>query len=206
MKSLFLLSLPLLTNILVVNGDITQQVLHDRDIPIVKSVAIIGKTKKSSYFFKKKIRDTNEYKIGGGASGTSTAFWLSNVFPNAANVFVTSTIFERNSYLGGRSTTVPIKDDFALGTIELGASIFVEANKNLMKATEKFNLKRTTLTALADQVSTKSRPGLGVWDGNDFLFEETGSYWDSMKAIWRYGLTPLKVSQVTNVCRNTDSL
>jgi prenylcysteine oxidase/farnesylcysteine lyase len=95
--------------------------------------------------------------------------------------------------LGGRSTTVAIKDDPTLGTIELGASIFVEANKNLMKATEKFGLKRTRLTALADEQSSSGRPGLGVWDGNEFLFEETGSYWDSMKAIWRYGLTPLKV-------------
>lgn len=127
-------------------------------------------------------------KLGGGASGTSTAFWLSNVFPD-----VSITIFERNNYVGGRSTTVPIKDDHSLGSIELGASIFVEANKNLMTATEKFGLKRTQLTALADDVTTSSRPGLGVWDGAEFLFEETGSYWDSVKAIWRYGLTPLKV-------------
>lgn len=103
---------------------------------------------------------------------------------------------------------MPIKDDAAtFGTIELGASIFVEANKNLMMATEKFNLNRTRNTALADELSTssgnlaalfsacakKARPGLGVWDGKEFLFEETGSYWDSMKAIWRYGFTPLKV-------------
>lgn len=87
---------------------------------------------------------------------------------------------------------MPIKDDPTQGTIELGASIFVEANKHLMAATEKFGLKRTRLTALADEVSTNSRPGLGVWDGDEFLFEETGSYWDSLKAIWRYGFTPLK--------------
>jgi prenylcysteine oxidase/farnesylcysteine lyase len=128
------------------------------------------------------------YSLGGGASGTSTAFWLRNIFPD-----ISITIFERNDYIGGRSTTVPIKDNVTLGTIELGASIFVEANKNLMKATEKFGLQRTRLTALADEVSTSTRPGLGVWDGKDFLFEETGSYWDSMKAIWRYGFTPLKV-------------
>lgn len=115
------------------------------------------------------------------------------MFPHEGNVQVTSTIFERNSYLGGRSTVVPIKGDYSLGTIELGASIFVEANKNLMLATEKFGLKRTRLTALEEEVAVKSRPGLGVWNGKEFLFQESGSYWDSMKALWRYGLTPLKV-------------
>ncbi|OAD05137.1 hypothetical protein MUCCIDRAFT_189216 [Mucor lusitanicus CBS 277.49] len=150
--------------------DFQQHVLQDKDTPIVKSVAIIG----------------------GGAAGTSTAFWLSNVFPHKGSVQVTSTIFERNSYLGGRSTVVPIKGDYSLGTIELGASIFVEANKNLMMATEKFGLNKTRLTALEQEISVKNRPGLGVWNGKEFLFEESGSYWDSMKALWRYGLTPLK--------------
>lgn len=133
------------------------------------------------------------YIAGGGAAGTSAAFWLSNVFPHEGSIQVTSTIFERNSYLGGRSTTVPIKGDYSLGTIELGASIFVEANKNLMMATEKFGLNKTKLTSLEKEISAKNRPGLGVWNGQEFLFEESGSYWDSMKALWRYGLTPLKV-------------
>ncbi|GAN05753.1 FAD/NAD(P)-binding domain-containing protein [Mucor ambiguus] len=163
--SIFAASLPF-----VYCSNFQQHVLQDKDTPIVKSVAIIG----------------------GGAAGTSTAFWLSNVFPREGSVQVTSTIFERNSYLGGRSTVVPIKGDYSLGTIELGASIFVEANKNLMMAVEKFGLNKTRLTALEKEVSAKNRPGLGVWNGKEFLFEESGSYWDSMKALWRYGLTPLK--------------
>jgi prenylcysteine oxidase/farnesylcysteine lyase len=79
--------------------------------------------------------------------------------------------------------------------LELGASIFVEANKNLMKATEVFGLKKTRLTAIADELEASTRPGLGVWNGKEFLFEETDSYWDKMKALWRYGLTPLKVNK-----------
>jgi prenylcysteine oxidase/farnesylcysteine lyase len=182
MKSIFLL----LSGVAItfVNGNVPQQVLHVKDIPVTKSVAIIGTLLLLLLFICTCTNDT----LGGGASGTSTAFWLRNVFPD-----ISITIFEKNTYIGGRSTTVPIKDDISLGTIELGASIFVEANKNLMKATEKFGLQKTRLTALADQVTTASRPGLGVWNGNQFLFEETGSYWDSVKAIWRYGLTPLKV-------------
>ncbi|KAK4519197.1 uncharacterized protein ATC70_009429 [Mucor velutinosus] len=150
--------------------DFQQHVLQDKGTPIVKSVAIIG----------------------GGAAGTSTAFWLSNVFPHEDALQVNCTIFERNSYLGGRSTVVPIKNDYSLGTIELGASIFVEANKNLMMATERFGLNKTRLTAFEEEISVKNRPGLGVWNGKEFLFEESGSYWDSMKALWRYGFTPLK--------------
>jgi hypothetical protein len=45
-KSILFLSLPFLTNIFFVYGDIVQKVLHDRDTPIVKSVAIIGKKQK----------------------------------------------------------------------------------------------------------------------------------------------------------------
>lgn len=124
------------------------------------------------------------YIIGGGAAGTSTAFWLSNVLPN-----VKTTLYEKSNYLGGRSTTVKIKDDERWGTIELGASIFVEANKNLMKATEVFGLNRTD-----KETQETSRPRLGIWDGNEFLFQETGTYWDKITPIWRYGiLSPLKV-------------
>lgn len=139
---------------------------------------------------------TCEYK-GGGASGSSTAFWLRNVFGRLEDnprVQVHTTIFDKNDYIGGRSTTVPIKGNASLGSLELGASIFVEVNKHLMTATDKFGLKRTTLADL-DNMSTlvKERPGLGVWNGKEFLYEDTGSYWNSLKSLWRYGFTPLKV-------------
>jgi prenylcysteine oxidase/farnesylcysteine lyase len=75
--------------------------------------------------------------------------------------------------------------------MELGASIFVPVNYNLMNATKKFNL---TLTTLVDRnISEK----IGVWDGEQFLFQETSSGWfDKVRAIWRYGLTPFKVNIV----------
>ncbi|KAG1144585.1 hypothetical protein G6F37_006174 [Rhizopus arrhizus] len=142
-----------------------QHVLQSIPSPIQKSVAIIG----------------------GGAAGTSTAFWLNSVFPKDK---ISITLYEKTRLLGGRSTTVAIKDNAtAWGMIELGASIFVEANKNLMKATDVFQLKRTDLTS----ESKKGRPGLGIWDGKEFLYEETGTYWDKITPIWRYGvLSPLK--------------
>ncbi|KAI8080016.1 Prenylcysteine lyase-domain-containing protein [Halteromyces radiatus] len=120
--------------------------------------------------------------IGGGAAGSSTAFWLSNTV--GQSIPIDMTIYEKEGRIGGRSTVVPIKDTPSLGHIELGASIFVPVNYNMMNASEKFGfpLKRLTM-------ATK----LGIWDGQSFLFEETGNqYWDAMKMIWRYGLAPLK--------------
>ncbi|OBZ84934.1 Farnesylcysteine lyase [Choanephora cucurbitarum] len=170
MKHVFLLScLPLFTVAHVNNH--YQHVFQQESTPLSKSVAIIG----------------------GGAAGTSTAFWLNNVFSsNNSPIQLSMTIFDRNSYLGGRSTTVPIKGDASrFGSLELGASIFVDVNKNLIKATDVFGLKRITPMVQKKNVDTK-RPGLGVWNGDEFLFEESGGYWDNIKALWRYGLSPLK--------------
>lgn len=44
--------------------------------------------------------------------------------------------------------------------MELGASIFVDANKNLMRAAKEFNLN---LTSFSDEFSDS-----GVWDGEKF--------------------------------------
>jgi prenylcysteine oxidase/farnesylcysteine lyase len=47
-----------------------------------------------------------------------------------------------------------------LPALELGASIFVEANKNLWRASEEFNLTRSNF----DQGG-----GTGVWDGTEII-------------------------------------
>ncbi|GAB5593460.1 hypothetical protein Unana1_08360 [Umbelopsis nana] len=129
--------------------------------------------------------------IGGGAAGTSAAFWISNVFGNRINV--STTLYERSDYIGGRSTVVPVKDHPEYGYIELGASIFVPVNYNLMNATQRFNL---TLTTLVDRNISER---IGVWDGQQFLFQETSSGWfDKIRAVWRYGLTPLKIKSIVS--------
>ncbi len=50
-------------------------------------------------------------------------------------------------------------DDPELDPIELGASIFVKANKNLWRATEEFGFERKDF----DEGDT-----LGIWDGAEF--------------------------------------
>ncbi|KAG2217085.1 hypothetical protein INT45_004074, partial [Circinella minor] len=137
--------------------------------------------------------------IGGGAAGTSAAYWLNNAFPKDNknhNIQVSTTIYEQNNYLGGRSTVVPIKDDPSLGLIELGASIYIENNYNMMNATKKFNLERKRMVDddnIKKKENNKNKKGLGIWDGKDFLFEETGNdYWDTAKILWRYGYSAIK--------------
>ena len=66
---------------------------------------------------------------GAGAGGASSAYHLSK-FARAAGVSVNITVFDRNPYIGGRSTTVHAYDDPEIA-VELGASIFVEINSIL---------------------------------------------------------------------------
>lgn len=62
------------------------------------------------------------------------------------------------------STTIHPYSDTALRPIELGASVFVEANKNLWRATEEFNLTRYDFTNGDDDSKN------GIWDGEKFRF------------------------------------
>ncbi|OZJ06019.1 hypothetical protein BZG36_01079 [Bifiguratus adelaidae] len=80
--------------------------------------------------------------IGAGAGGSSAAFWLSRAFADTHNLDIS--VFERNDYVGGRSTVVRYRKDI----VELGASIFVPVNYNLMNATENFGLNLTDMVDL----------------------------------------------------------
>jgi prenylcysteine oxidase / farnesylcysteine lyase len=53
-------------------------------------------------------------------------------------------------------------DDPRLGPIELGASIFVEVNKNLWRASHEFGLNLT-------DSSEEGADTLGIWDGKEFI-------------------------------------
>jgi NAD(P)-binding Rossmann-like domain len=75
---------------------------------------------------------------GAGAGGASTAYHLARLAGNAGKN-VSITIYEKSNYIGGRSTTVNVFDDERY-PVELGASIFVPANRILMQAAEDFGL------------------------------------------------------------------
>ncbi|KAK5126452.1 hypothetical protein LTR85_010688 [Meristemomyces frigidus] len=127
--------------------------------------------------------------IGAGAGGASSAYHLSK-FAEAAGFPVNITIFERNSYVGGRTTTVNAYDDPSL-PVELGGSIFVNLNRIMVDAVREFNLSTGAFRAADDEIPGAS---LAVWDGRAFIVtqESEGGWWDIAKLLWKYGLAPLR--------------
>ncbi|EJD55206.1 FAD/NAD(P)-binding domain-containing protein [Auricularia subglabra TFB-10046 SS5] len=131
--------------------------------------------------------------IGAGAGGTSAAFWLSLSKQRANHTFEID-VYDRSDYVGGRSTTIQPYGNNELPQIELGGSIFVDANKNMVRAATEFGLD------FGDS-DFNHKHELGLWDGQQFVFrtETSGisSWWGSLKALWRYGYSaPAKVDSL----------
>ncbi|KAF2096307.1 prenylcysteine oxidase 1 [Rhizodiscina lignyota] len=141
--------------------------------------------------------------IGAGAAGASAAYHLRK-FADEAGVKANITIFERNAYIGGRSTTVQAFDDPSSDPIELGASIFVKVNYILSNATEEFGLRTVELGSAREYdgyngtARLAAAPLLGVWDGEKFLITQsaTNRWWDTAKLLWRYGLAPIRTNNL----------
>ncbi|TKA65794.1 hypothetical protein B0A49_07101 [Cryomyces minteri] len=127
--------------------------------------------------------------IGAGSAGSSAAYYLDQYATQCgrkANI----TVFERSSYVGGRSTTVNVYDD-SDQPVELGASIFVQVNRNLVNAAKVFNL---TTSGMRDAAPYTDGPKLGVWNGEEFVITQTASsnWWNTAKLLWRYGWAPVR--------------
>ncbi|MCJ1442486.1 MAG: hypothetical protein MMC23_002981 [Stictis urceolatum] len=127
--------------------------------------------------------------IGAGSAGASTAYFLNKFeYPSKR---INITVYERSNYVGGRSTTVDAYDDPSM-PLELGASIFVKVNKNLVTAAEDFGLSYAeSEKASADEGDL----ALGVWDGKEFVFTQkrNQSLWQTIgQLVWKYGLSPFR--------------
>jgi prenylcysteine oxidase/farnesylcysteine lyase len=149
--------------------------------------------------------------IGAGAAGSSTAYFLRK-YADEANLPIDIIVFEKNSYIGGRSTTVfafENEDEAALLQpripVELGASIFVNVNRILVDAVNEFNLS-TDSASRPRSGEEDERELLGVWNGDQFVFTQRlggskwQSWWSTAKLLWRYGVSPyrtLKLMQST---------
>ncbi|PYI07515.1 Prenylcysteine oxidase [Aspergillus sclerotiicarbonarius CBS 121057] len=127
--------------------------------------------------------------IGAGAAGSSTAYSLRK-YADALQIPVNITVFERSSYVGGRSTTVNVLDNPAT-PVELGASIFVEVNHHLVNASKELGLHVSGANRARPQ---ETEDTLGVWDGEQFVFvlKEASTWWNVAKLIWRYGWSPVR--------------
>ncbi|KAM0749828.1 hypothetical protein T439DRAFT_343287 [Meredithblackwellia eburnea MCA 4105] len=142
--------------------------------------------------------------IGAGAAGSSAAYFLQHFMSVNDTLKAQVTIYDKEDYIGGRSTVVwPWEEDPTKPPsftedqpweegIEAGASIFVEANKNLFKAARIFNL---SLVDHAGEEDLSGGPTMTIWDGERFVYSEAGGwgYWDLAKMFWRYGRSPLYV-------------
>ncbi|KAK3818374.1 MAG: Prenylcysteine lyase-domain-containing protein [Benniella sp.] len=139
---------------------------HAKELAPVKSVAIIG----------------------AGAAGSSTAYYL-NQFLQPPQLSYKHhhqvTIFEQSDRIGGRCRAFRVrnpgqKDEY----IELGASIFVKVNHNLVNAAKEFGLKTKPLD---DEM-------VAIWDGQQFIFEESQwKFWSIIKGLRRWGLGPFRM-------------
>ncbi|TBU28194.1 FAD/NAD(P)-binding domain-containing protein [Dichomitus squalens] len=123
--------------------------------------------------------------IGAGAAGSSAAFWVAKA-KERYGLDVEIDVYDKNTYIGGRSTTVHPYDDPTLEPHELGASIFIKANKNMWRAVDEFGLERVGFSG-EDEDDV-----MGIWDGHEFVLTTGGggfySDWlDKIKILWRYG-------------------
>ncbi|SCU98809.1 LADA_0H15500g1_1 [Lachancea dasiensis] len=128
--------------------------------------------------------------IGAGAGGSSAAYYLQKFTSHGYNI----TIFEDNGYIGGRSTTIKNYDPNYPFDIELGGSVFVDANKILFNAAKEFNLT-TKRDNLRSQYPKLFHGTIGVWDGTDFVFTQSASdsgLFNKAKLFLKYKLSPLR--------------
>ena len=131
--------------------------------------------------------------IGAGSGGASAAYFLSRFKSPCQRLNIT--IYERNHYVGGRSTTVNVYADPEL-PVELGASIFVKVNHNLLAAARTFGLD--LLHYGGDELQGLPR-SLGVWDGENLVFfqsDESYSWWTTLKILWKYGMSPIRTNNL----------
>ncbi|KIJ30166.1 hypothetical protein M422DRAFT_187434 [Sphaerobolus stellatus SS14] len=128
--------------------------------------------------------------IGAGAGGSSAAYWLARAQNRTPEHELEVEIFEKEGYIGGRSTVVFPYSSEEYRPIELGASIFVKANRNLWRAAQEFNLSFAEYDGEDGEFA--------IWDGSEFRFRMTNgsfSWWDTARLLWRYGINAPRRSQ-----------
>ncbi|KAI9894215.1 MAG: hypothetical protein M1814_004069 [Vezdaea aestivalis] len=132
--------------------------------------------------------------IGAGSAGASAAYYVRR-FAAAQGIQPNITIFEKEPRVGGRSYTVNVWDD-PVYPVEVGGSIFVDVNTNLVSAAKEFGLPVTG--AGSGSGDSDAQDEFGVWNGENFVFRERkdSNWWDTVKLFWKYGLSPLKANNL----------
>ena len=135
---------------------------------------------------------------GAGSGGSSAAYYLNHYTQSCDRVRIT--VYERNPYIGGRSTTVNAYED-PDEPVELGGSIFVKVNRNLMHAVKLLGL--TTQDGHDGARSDKSEDlpdTIGVYDGKEWRYvspwDPTNGWWTIVKLLWQYGSAPVQTNRL----------
>jgi prenylcysteine oxidase/farnesylcysteine lyase len=131
--------------------------------------------------------------VGAGAGGSSAAYYLRQ-FADQSGVDIDITVYERASYIGGRSTTVNAYND-ARFPVELGGSIFVATNEILKNFTLEHGLE-------PQDSGTEYSDILGIWNGESFvhIMKDSGwQWWDNTKLLWKYRMAPIKTVRLMKV-------
>ena len=111
-------------------------------------------------------------------------------------------MYERSDYIGGRSTTVHAFED-PESSLELGGSIFVEVNRNLVSTAKGLGLRLQEAGATRPKEAAEA---LGIWDGLEFRFlQKQSSYWwyDLGLLLWKYGTAPIRTQMLMKKTVNT---
>ncbi|RKP37999.1 Prenylcysteine lyase-domain-containing protein, partial [Dimargaris cristalligena] len=134
---------------------------------------------------------------GGGASGTSAAYFIHQAFQDNPTFEVQLTLYEKSNQTGGRSQVVHPPAPFQDLLVEVGASIFVKENRHMVEFTRAAGLE---LVEAQRKRRETGRSRMGVWNGEGFNYLSSGwRVWDMAKFIWNYGvITPTKVSMLVN--------
>ena len=143
--------------------------------------------------------------IGSGAAGSSFSYFLNQLYGVGP-----VTVFDKQSRVGGRAHVLRLNETSCKQgvctpntyVVELGASIFAEANQHLMNATREFGLQIDKEYSDDDD----SHASVGVWSGHGWKWLESpnsSKSWLSqtfanLKLLWHYGIFngPLKATRL----------
>ncbi|KAI8806711.1 Prenylcysteine lyase-domain-containing protein [Cladochytrium replicatum] len=141
--------------------------------------------------------------IGGGAAGTSAAYFLSKHLPDAS-----LTLYERSQRFGGRTWAIKVPVEDTEITVEMGASIIAEVNTFIRNASRELGLEIVdpSWSELEPSGTNKTTDplaeSLGIWTDSGFKFILSPSgisgWWSRFVMLYRYGFMngPLKAIKV----------
>lgn len=141
-------------------------------------------------------RGVNVAVVGSGASGASFPYFLSQKLMEQDFKKLNIDVYESEAFVGGRARTAVFTDSSGhTEKIEIGAGVFVAANRLLARAAEELHEE----PFVADTLAASSR--IGFWDGEkpQFTFD-SDSFLSVLALVRRYGLGSTQLETLVRQC------